>query len=54
MNAIWDLWAKMLDKPVWRVVADMSPEMDFHEAQSSPLEILDCKLSRFSDAGFYP
>lgn len=26
VNAIWDLWAKTLDKPVWRIVADMSPE----------------------------
>jgi L-galactonate dehydratase len=26
VNAIWDLWAKMLEKPVWRIVADMSPE----------------------------
>lgn len=26
VNAVWDLWAKTLGKPVWRVVADMSPE----------------------------
>ncbi|KAK4219909.1 enolase C-terminal domain-like protein [Rhypophila decipiens] len=26
VNALWDLWAKTLDKPVWRVVADMTPE----------------------------
>jgi L-galactonate dehydratase len=26
MNALWDLWAKALHKPVWRVVADMTPE----------------------------
>ena len=26
MNAIWDLWAKTLKKPVWRIVAEMSPE----------------------------
>ena len=26
MNAIWDLWAKCLNKPVWRLVAEMSPE----------------------------
>lgn len=26
VNAIWDLWAKELDKPVWRVIADMTPE----------------------------
>ena len=26
VNAIWDLWAKTLGKPVWQVVAEMSPE----------------------------
>jgi L-fuconate dehydratase len=26
VNAIWDLWAKLEGKPVWRLVADMSPE----------------------------
>ncbi|KAF4944950.1 hypothetical protein FSARC_14539 [Fusarium sarcochroum] len=26
VNAIWDLWAKVKKKPVWRLVADMSPE----------------------------
>ncbi|KAH6887589.1 enolase C-terminal domain-like protein [Thelonectria olida] len=26
VNAVWDLWAKSLGKPVWRIVADMSPE----------------------------
>ncbi|BCH33550.1 L-fuconate dehydratase [Mesorhizobium sp. L-8-10] len=26
VNAVWDLWAKMVSKPVWRLVADMSPE----------------------------
>ncbi|KAI0174233.1 mandelate racemase/muconate lactonizing enzyme domain-containing protein [Pestalotiopsis sp. NC0098] len=26
VNAVWDLWAKVLGKPVWRIVADMSPE----------------------------
>jgi L-galactonate dehydratase len=26
VNAIWDLWAKSLGKPVWRIVADMTPE----------------------------
>ncbi|ERS98075.1 uncharacterized protein SPSK_06299 [Sporothrix schenckii 1099-18] len=25
VNAIWDLWAKVLGKPVWRIVAEMSP-----------------------------
>ena len=26
VNAVWDLWAKMVGKPVWRLVADMTPE----------------------------
>ncbi|WP_119301088.1 L-fuconate dehydratase [Dongia deserti] len=26
VNAIWDLWGKAVKKPVWRVVADLSPE----------------------------
>ncbi len=26
VNAVWDLWAKAEDKPVWKLVADMGPE----------------------------
>ena len=26
VNAVWDLWAKMAKKPVWRLVAEMTPE----------------------------
>lgn len=26
VNAVWDLWAKAEGKPVWKLVADMSPE----------------------------
>lgn len=26
VNALWDLWARMLNKPVWRIVAEMTPE----------------------------
>lgn len=26
VNAVWDLWAKQENKPVWRLVADMTPE----------------------------
>ena len=25
INAVWDLWARILNKPVWRVICDMSP-----------------------------
>ncbi len=26
VNAVWDLWGKMAGKPVWRLVAEMTPE----------------------------
>lgn len=26
VNAVWDLWAKGVGKPVWRLVADLTPE----------------------------
>src|SRR5690606_1777645 len=26
VNAVWDLYAKMQKKPLWRLIADMSPE----------------------------
>ena len=26
VNAVWDLWAKVEGKPVWRLIADLSPE----------------------------
>lgn len=26
LNAIWDLWAKVEGKPLWRLVADFTPE----------------------------
>jgi L-fuconate dehydratase len=26
VNAVWDLWAKVENKPVWKLVADMTPE----------------------------
>lgn len=26
VNAVWDLWAKLEGRPVWRLVAEMSPE----------------------------
>jgi L-fuconate dehydratase len=38
INAIWDLWAKAAGKPVWRLVAELSPEafvalIDFRHIQ---------------------
>lgn len=26
LNAVWDLWGKIISKPVWQIVCDMSPE----------------------------
>ena len=26
VNAVWDLWAKAEGKPVWKLVADLTPE----------------------------
>jgi L-fuconate dehydratase len=26
VNAVWDLWARVEDKPLWRLVCDLSPE----------------------------
>ncbi len=26
INAVWDLWAKAQGKPLWRLLADMTPE----------------------------
>ncbi len=25
VNAVWDLWAKVAERPVWKLLADMSP-----------------------------
>lgn len=26
LNAVWDLWGKVLQKPVWQIVCEMTPE----------------------------
>lgn len=26
INALWDLWGKLLNKPVWQLLADLEPE----------------------------
>lgn len=36
VNALWDLWGRYLDKPVWKIVADMTPE-----------EVVDCVDFRY-------
>lgn len=37
MNAVWDLSAKLADKPIWRFVADMTPEQIVDAADMSYL-----------------
>lgn len=29
INALWDLWAKLEGKPVWRLLTDMDPKVSF-------------------------
>ena len=36
VNAVWDLWAKVLGKPVWRVAAEVAPE------ELAPEELARC------------
>ena len=53
VNAVWDLWAKAEGKPVWRLVADMTPEqvvrlIDFRYLSDciTPEEALDLLAAR--------
>jgi len=48
VNAVWDLWAKLVGKPVWKLVADLEPEqiislIDFRSIQDvlTPTEALN-------------
>src|SRR5579862_2556090 len=48
INAVWDLWAKSVGKPVWKLVADLPPDqivslIDFRHIQDAltPAEALD-------------
>jgi L-fuconate dehydratase len=47
VNAVWDLWAKVAGKPVWKLVADLTPEqlvslLDFRHIEDvlTPAEAL--------------
>ncbi|HKJ95876.1 MAG TPA: L-fuconate dehydratase [Gammaproteobacteria bacterium] len=58
VNAVWDLWAKSVGKPVWKLLADMSPEalvscLDFRfvEDALSPGEALAILRRRQSGRG---
>lgn len=53
VNAVWDLWAKQAGKPVWQLVADLSPEelvrtIDFRYLTDciTPAEALDLLRAR--------
>ncbi|HKE95099.1 MAG TPA: L-fuconate dehydratase [Povalibacter sp.] len=53
VNAVWDLWAKSVGKPVWQLVADMDPQelvrcIDFRYLTDciTPDEALDLLRSR--------
>lgn len=53
VNAVWDLWAKRAGKPVWQLVADLSPEelvrtIDFRYLTDciTPAEALDLLRAR--------
>jgi L-galactonate dehydratase len=64
VNALWDLWGRSVGKPVWKLVADMSPEefvrcIDFRyitdaltpeEAIEMLEELEPTKLDRLEDA----
>jgi len=35
VNAVWDLYAKMEGKPLWQLIADMSPDSSFIKEKSA-------------------
>jgi len=56
VNAVWDLWAKALGKPVWRVVADMTPEevvkcVDFRYIEDAITRSEAVELLRIAEVG---
>ncbi|KAK4134825.1 enolase C-terminal domain-like protein [Trichocladium antarcticum] len=56
VNAVWDLWARVLGKPVWRVVADMTPEqvvdcIDFRYITDAVTPAEAVALLRAAEAG---
>ncbi|MFC4594538.1 enolase C-terminal domain-like protein [Sphingobium tyrosinilyticum] len=56
INAIWDLWAKVEGKPVWRLVSDLTPErfvslIDFRHIQDAITPEEAIALLREQEAG---
>ena len=35
INGLWDLWARLEGKPVWKLVTDMTPEVGFDKVSHS-------------------
>ena len=56
VNAVWDLWGKALGKPVWKIVADMTPEqyvecIDFRYITDAITPEEAVQMLRASEAG---
>lgn len=34
INGLWDLWAKLERKPVWKLLTDMTPEVSAHHFEN--------------------
>nr|XP_012226350.1 PREDICTED: mitochondrial enolase superfamily member 1-like [Linepithema humile] len=55
ISALWDLWARIEDKPVWKLLADMTPQelittIDFSDVMDiitpeEALQMLTCEMS---------
>ena len=56
VNAVWDLWGKVEGKPVWRLVADMTPEqivslIDFRAITDALTPVEALEMLRVAQAG---
>jgi len=36
LNAMWDLWAKSLDKPLWKLLVDLEPAQVHNSTATAP------------------
>ncbi len=48
INAVWDLYAKAEDKPLWRLLAEMTPERD---CSAVDFRYIDDAITRRGGAG---
>ncbi len=58
INAVWDLWAKVEGKPLWKLLADMTPAqlvscIDFHHIEDAltPAEALEMLERNYASRG---